>query len=273
MPSVYPTSCTVTVPPARRNNNSGGGDMGGRGGGRGGGRDGGGRGRGRGFRDALIGRRVRINNGPHRGYMGNVQQATDTHVRVELDANNRVVMVRRDFVAAGDSAAGRSRAAGAGRLAPQTPMHPGIGAVTPHYTPAYESVGAPCSSSAVFPHPSAVLDGLLETAAVLCRNPTPHPVCRLAAAGHRADNGRRIQRGNPLPADVQPHHARHCAVHTRHRGGPRIAGRVHTRHRSVPSISGCVCTRHRQRGRDAGKRADNTRHGGIHGARKQLTRM
>ncbi len=84
--------------------------------------------------------------GPHRGYMGHVQQATDTHCRVELDANNKVVMVKREFVTAGDEVHSRGAApAGGVRLPPRTPMHVGAGARTPHYTPGYAGAASGAS--------------------------------------------------------------------------------------------------------------------------------
>jgi hypothetical protein len=98
-------------------------------------------GRGRGFQDALIGKRVRAKRGAYRGYVGLVQHATDTHVRLELDATNKVVTIRREIVDVDDGLGARPRglaAAGDARLLPQTPMH--AGSRTPWYTPNYEGV-------------------------------------------------------------------------------------------------------------------------------------
>lgn len=77
--------------------------------------------------DALTGKRVRVVRGPHRGYMGTVQHANDTHVRMELDASNKVITIKREYVDADDG-----RGAGARRTARsmQTPMRA-------HMTPAY----------------------------------------------------------------------------------------------------------------------------------------
>jgi hypothetical protein len=108
-----------------------------------------GRGRGRGMQDALIGRKVRVQKCAYRGYVGMVQFASDTHVRIELDATNKVVTLRRETVDIDDGTGARPRraagcAAGAGgaRLPPQTPMHVPLGARMPHYTPAYEPFSA-----------------------------------------------------------------------------------------------------------------------------------
>jgi hypothetical protein len=110
-----------------------------------------GRGRGRGMQDALIGRRVRVSKGGYRGYVGLVQFASDTHVRIELDATNKVVTIRRDFVDVDKGhGATRSSAASSMRLPPQTPMHMGLGARTPRYTPAYETGACPCSIICMF---------------------------------------------------------------------------------------------------------------------------
>lgn len=86
--------------------------------------------------DALTGKRVRVVRGPHRGYMGTVQHANDTHVRMELDASNKVITIKREYVDADDG-----RGAGARRTARsmQTPMRA-------HMTPAYVPEFARASS-------------------------------------------------------------------------------------------------------------------------------
>lgn len=77
--------------------------------------------------DALTGKRVRVVRGPHRGYMGTVQHANDTHVRMELDASNKVITIKREYVDAEDSRGAGSRRAARSM---QTPMRA-------HMTPAY----------------------------------------------------------------------------------------------------------------------------------------
>lgn len=77
--------------------------------------------------DALTGKRVRVVRGPHRGYMGMVQHANDTHVRMELDASNKVITIKREYVEADD---GRGVAARRTARSMQTPMRA-------HMTPAY----------------------------------------------------------------------------------------------------------------------------------------
>jgi hypothetical protein len=100
-------------------------------------------GRGRGLQDALIGKRVRAKRGAYRGYVGLVQHATDTHVRLELDATNKVVTIRREMVDVDDGLGARPKGpglAGDMRLPPQTPMH--AGSRTPYYTPSFEGLSS-----------------------------------------------------------------------------------------------------------------------------------
>ena len=40
--------------------------------------------------DPLLNKRVRVKKGPYRGYVGVVQHANETHVRMEFDANQKV---------------------------------------------------------------------------------------------------------------------------------------------------------------------------------------
>ncbi|KAI9268821.1 hypothetical protein BDA99DRAFT_546151 [Phascolomyces articulosus] len=50
-------------------------------------------GRGRGGRDNLISKTVRVTQGPHKGYVGIVKDATDSMARVELHTNSKVINV------------------------------------------------------------------------------------------------------------------------------------------------------------------------------------
>ncbi|XP_031698007.1 transcription elongation factor SPT5-like [Anarrhichthys ocellatus] len=69
---------------------------GGGGGGAGGGVGGGGMGRGRGRRDnELIGQTVRISQGPYKGYIGVVKDATESTARVELHSTCQTISVDR----------------------------------------------------------------------------------------------------------------------------------------------------------------------------------
>lgn len=74
------------------NRDRGGPDARGGRGGRGGAR-GGFYGRGRGGRDNLIAKTVRISQGPHKGYIGIVKDATETQARVELHTNSKVLNI------------------------------------------------------------------------------------------------------------------------------------------------------------------------------------
>ncbi|KAI9468509.1 MAG: hypothetical protein EXX96DRAFT_590896 [Benjaminiella poitrasii] len=73
------------------------GGRGGRGGGRGGfyGRGGG--------RDNLVAKTVRISQGPHKGYIGIVKDTTDTHARVELHTNSKVLTIDKAHLMVLDS--------------------------------------------------------------------------------------------------------------------------------------------------------------------------
>ncbi|GAA5800987.1 hypothetical protein HPULCUR_006427 [Helicostylum pulchrum] len=55
-------------------------------------------GRGRGGRDNLIAKTVRISQGPHKGYIGIVKDATDTQARVELHTSSKVISVEKNHL-------------------------------------------------------------------------------------------------------------------------------------------------------------------------------
>jgi len=114
-----------------KRNDQGGSPRGGRG--RGGG--GGGRGRGRGSRDtSLIGKTVRIAQGPFKGYIGIIKDATDSLTRVELHTNCKTISVDRSRLAL---ISGQTKSGGMTTYG-QTPMYssgqtPMYGNQTPMY--------------------------------------------------------------------------------------------------------------------------------------------
>ncbi|KAI8368614.1 hypothetical protein EDC96DRAFT_607250 [Choanephora cucurbitarum] len=149
---------------------------GGRGGARGG-RGGayGGRG-GRGGRDNLVSKTVRISQGPHKGYIGIVKEATDTQARVELHTNSKVLNVDKSHLMIldaqgnpiGQAAPDRfdSPANNGGFARPMaTPSRYGEGAMTPMHgaasgsrTPAWNASGSKTpawNSGARTPNPYA----------------------------------------------------------------------------------------------------------------------
>ncbi|CAO3641938.1 unnamed protein product [Mucor fragilis] len=60
-------------------------------------------GRGRGGRDNLVAKTVRISQGPHKGYIGIVKDATDTQARVELHTNSKVLNIDKSHLMILDS--------------------------------------------------------------------------------------------------------------------------------------------------------------------------
>ncbi|GMH35712.1 hypothetical protein BSKO_03580 [Bryopsis sp. KO-2023] len=114
-----------------RDGGGGGGFFGGGGGGRGfGGRGGGfGGGRGRGRGPSVVGKTVRVIKGPNRGYVGRITGETDTHVRLELQANCSVVTIPKGNIDLGDNGEPRRRTRARADppstpwQAPKTPMH------------------------------------------------------------------------------------------------------------------------------------------------------
>ncbi|KAF0030942.1 hypothetical protein F2P81_017673 [Scophthalmus maximus] len=104
----------------------------------GGGGGGGGMGRGRGRRDnELIGQTVRISQGPYKGYIGVVKDATESTARVELHSTCQTISVDRQRL----TAMGAKRHSGMTSAHGRTPMY---GSQTPMYgtgsrTPMYGS--------------------------------------------------------------------------------------------------------------------------------------
>ncbi|KAI9354739.1 hypothetical protein BD770DRAFT_412111 [Pilaira anomala] len=60
-------------------------------------------GRGRGGRDNLVAKTVRISQGPHKGYIGIVKDATDNQARVELHTSSKVISVEKNHLMILDS--------------------------------------------------------------------------------------------------------------------------------------------------------------------------
>ncbi|KAI6238149.1 Transcription elongation factor SPT5 [Aphelenchoides fujianensis] len=106
---------------------------------------------------SIIGKTVRIKQGPMKGYLGMAKDATETTVRVELHAQPKTISVDRsrvDIVGASSSTSARPSAApfGAGSRTPsaadrmgRTPLY-GAGSQTPMYgagaqTPMHDSFG------------------------------------------------------------------------------------------------------------------------------------
>ncbi len=64
--------------------------------------------------------------GRRRGYKGRVVSATETHCRIELEAQYKTVTVKRsDLKLEGDGAAAGNRTPSSPWDTPTTPMHPG----------------------------------------------------------------------------------------------------------------------------------------------------
>lgn len=110
---------------------------------------GGGRGRGRGgFRVGrdkhLIGQTIKITQGPFKGYVGVVKDATESTARVELHSNCQTISVDKNRVAV----VGAGPRAGSLSTYNKTPLYTGAGGATPMYgsaaggrTPLYSGAG------------------------------------------------------------------------------------------------------------------------------------
>jgi len=51
-----------------------------------------------GAKDQLLHKQVKISRGPYKGYEGSVRDTTVTSLRIQLQANGRIVMIHRDHV-------------------------------------------------------------------------------------------------------------------------------------------------------------------------------
>uniref|UniRef100_A0A7N8WYM5 Transcription elongation factor SPT5 n=1 Tax=Mastacembelus armatus TaxID=205130 RepID=A0A7N8WYM5_9TELE len=113
---------------------------------------GGGMGRGRGRRDnELIGQTVRISQGPYKGYIGVVKDATESTARVELHSTCQTISVDRQRLT---TISGRHFLQGAKRHSGMTSTH-GPGSRTPHYgsqTPLHDGSRTPGQSGAWDPN-------------------------------------------------------------------------------------------------------------------------
>ena len=125
-----------------------GGDRGGRGGDRGSFRGGRGRGRGGGMgRDReLIGQTIKITQGPYKGHIGMVKDATEATARVELHAKCQTISVDRGRI----SVINAGKAGGNVTTYNRTPMHGGSG------TPMY---GTPGSRTPMYGSQTPLYDG------------------------------------------------------------------------------------------------------------------
>uniref|UniRef100_A0A3P8U2Z7 Transcription elongation factor SPT5 n=1 Tax=Amphiprion percula TaxID=161767 RepID=A0A3P8U2Z7_AMPPE len=116
---------------------------------RGGGGGGGGMGRGRGRRDnELIGQTVRISQGPYKGYIGVVKDATESTARVELHSTCQTISVDRQRLTTMGAKRHSGMTSTHGRTpvySSQTPMY-GTGSRTPMYgsqTPLHDGSRTP----------------------------------------------------------------------------------------------------------------------------------
>ncbi|KAK3743846.1 hypothetical protein QZH41_011853, partial [Actinostola sp. cb2023] len=132
----------------------------GAGGGGGGGGGGRGRGRGRGGRDiTIITQTVRICQGPYKGYIGIVKDATETTARVELHSNCKTISVdksRLNIISGPTRAGGSSSYARTPMYGSQTPMY---GSQTPMHgsrTPMYGSQTPTHGDGSRTPHSGAM---------------------------------------------------------------------------------------------------------------------
>lgn len=130
----------------------------------GGGVAGGGRGRGRGEdrrNTGLIGQTVRIVQGPYKGYIGIVKDATSTTARVELHTNCKTISVdisRLSTISGGRVGGASSRY----DRTPMTGMTPSYGGRTPMYgsqTPLYDGSRTPHYGSATPSHDGSSTPG------------------------------------------------------------------------------------------------------------------
>lgn len=138
-----PQSPRISSP--ARNDSGGSGNFGGGGGG------GGGRGRGKDQRDAsIIGQTVRVKQGPYKGHIGVVKDATDSTARIELHSSCQTISVDRSRLSTMDKRGvpgGRSTAYGRTPMyGSQTPMYGATGSRTPMYgsqTPVHDGSRTP----------------------------------------------------------------------------------------------------------------------------------
>lgn len=127
-----------------------------------------GRGRGRGMgRDrGIIGQTIKITQGPYKGHVGIVKDATDTTVRVELHSKCQTIIVDRSRVAAVGATARSGSVTSYARTptwgGSATPMYGNTGSRTPMYgsqTPQYEGSRTPHYGSMTPSHDGSATPG------------------------------------------------------------------------------------------------------------------
>ncbi|XP_039248300.2 transcription elongation factor SPT5-like isoform X1 [Styela clava] len=136
-----PQSPRISSPARNDSGGGGGGNFGG----------GGGRGRGRGQRDtSIIGQTVRVRQGPYKGHIGVVKDATESTARIELHSSCQTISVDRSRLSTMDKRAGAGGRSTAYQRTPmqgsQTPMYGTAGSRTPMYgsqTPLHDGSRTP----------------------------------------------------------------------------------------------------------------------------------
>ncbi|KAI5680813.1 hypothetical protein M9H77_02040 [Catharanthus roseus] len=93
--------------------------------------------------DNLVGRSIKIRQGPHKGCKGRVKEVKGNTLRVELEAQFRVVTVNRDQVT--DDVTVSTPYRGHSRFGPgaETPIHPSRTPLHPYMTPMRDSGATP----------------------------------------------------------------------------------------------------------------------------------
>lgn len=95
----------------------------------------GGRGRGGRGHDSLVGKSIKIRQGPYKGYRGRVVDVNGQSVRVELESQMKVVTVDRKQISDNFTAATPFRDAPRYGMGSETPMHPSRTPLHPYTTP------------------------------------------------------------------------------------------------------------------------------------------
>lgn len=109
--------------------------------------------------DNLIGKSLFVAKGPYRGYRGRVVSATETDVRIELEAQYKTVTVKKEQLKGHEGAAAASSGAAPLRAAApwatrtplhpsQTPMHPSQTPMHPSQTPMHPGAATPLRDNA-----------------------------------------------------------------------------------------------------------------------------
>ena len=110
--------------------------------------------------DSLVNQRVKIITGGYRGYRGLVQHATNTHVRMELDATNKVITIERHRVRLDDHRL-------VTRAAPQA-NHSNFPPPTPHRSSLHSEMNHHIhAGAAIAPIYSHILSSVMQTTTML----------------------------------------------------------------------------------------------------------